>query len=72
MNLGAAFPVAKRIVETLKEEKEVYDALGMKWMEPELREDRGEIEASQEGWIEPPDLLNTMDLNKLMKWCQRK
>ncbi|MBS3907324.1 MAG: DNA polymerase/3'-5' exonuclease PolX [Syntrophaceae bacterium] len=31
-----------------KEEKDVYKALGMKWIEPELREDRGEIEAAQE------------------------
>ena len=31
-----------------KEEKDIYQVLGMKWMEPELREDRGEIEASQE------------------------
>jgi DNA polymerase (family 10) len=32
-----------------KEEKEVYRSLGMDWIEPELREDRGEIEAAQEG-----------------------
>jgi DNA polymerase (family 10) len=31
-----------------KEEKDVYRALGMDWIEPELREDRGEIEAAQE------------------------
>ena len=30
-----------------KEEKEVYQVLGMDWIEPELREDRGEIEAAQ-------------------------
>jgi DNA polymerase (family 10) len=30
-----------------KEEKEVYRSLGMEWIEPELREDRGEIEAAQ-------------------------
>jgi len=30
-----------------KEEKDVYQALGMDWIEPELREDRGEIEAAQ-------------------------
>jgi DNA polymerase (family 10) len=30
-----------------KEEKDVYKALGMEWIEPELREDRGEIEAAQ-------------------------
>ena len=32
-----------------KEEKDVYKVLGMEWIEPELREDRGEIEASQKG-----------------------
>ena len=31
-----------------KEEKDVYKVLGMGWIEPELREDRGEIEAAQE------------------------
>jgi len=31
-----------------KEEKDVYKILGMDWIEPELREDRGEIEAAQE------------------------
>lgn len=31
-----------------KEEGDVYKALGMDWIEPELREDRGEIEAAQE------------------------
>jgi len=30
-----------------KEEQDVYKALGMDWIEPELREDRGEIEAAQ-------------------------
>jgi len=30
-----------------KEEKDVYKAIGMDWIEPELREDRGEIEAAQ-------------------------
>ena len=53
-----------------KEEKEVYDALGMKWMEPELREDRGEIEASQEGHL--PKLVQEAqvkgDLHVHSKW----
>ena len=31
-----------------KEEEDVYRALGMDWIEPELREDRGEIEAANE------------------------
>jgi DNA polymerase (family 10) len=36
-------------------EEEVYEKLGMPWIAPELREDRGEIEASLSG--ELPDLI---------------
>jgi len=43
-----------------KEEKEVYHVLGMEWIEPELREDRGEIEASQEGRL--PKLVQESDI----------
>ena len=43
-----------------KEEKEIYQALGMAWIEPELREDRGEIEASLEGHL--PRLLQESDI----------
>lgn len=32
-----------------KTEEEIYKALGMSWMEPELRENTGEIEAAMEG-----------------------
>jgi DNA polymerase (family 10) len=32
-----------------EEERDVYHSLGMDWIEPELREDRGEIEAAQKG-----------------------
>ncbi|RJP64052.1 MAG: DNA polymerase/3'-5' exonuclease PolX [Candidatus Abyssobacteria bacterium SURF_17] len=32
-----------------KEEKEIYEAIGLQWMPPEIREDRGEIEAAKEG-----------------------
>jgi DNA polymerase (family 10) len=32
-----------------KEERDVYRSLGMEWIEPELREDRGEIETAQKG-----------------------
>jgi DNA polymerase (family X) len=38
-----------------KEERDVYEALGIPWIEPELREDRGEIEAAQEGRL--PELI---------------
>jgi len=53
-----------------KEEKDVYQALGMDWIEPELREDRGEIEASQEGHL--PKLVQEHeikgDLHVHSKW----
>jgi DNA polymerase (family X) len=42
------------------DEKGVYRALGLEWIEPELREDRGEIEASQHHKL--PDLIERKDL----------
>jgi len=42
------------------EEFEVYTLLGMIWIPPELREDRGEIEAAQRG--ELPKLLEKSDI----------
>lgn len=36
-------------------EKAVYNRLGLEWVEPELREDRGEVEAAESG--ELPDLI---------------
>ncbi len=41
-------------------EEEVYAALGLPWIAPELREDRGEIEAAVAG--ELPDLVSVGDL----------
>ncbi len=38
-----------------KKERDVYEALGIPWIEPELREDRGEIEAAREGRL--PELI---------------
>ena len=53
-----------------KEEKDVYGALGMVWIEPELREDRGEIEAAQKGRL--PKLVQESeikgDLHVHSKW----
>ena len=34
-------------------EEEVYELLGMQYIEPELREDRGELEAAREGSLPP-------------------
>ena len=43
-----------------KEEKDVYRVLGMAWIEPELREDRGEIEAARENRL--PKLVREPDI----------
>ena len=43
-----------------KAEEDVYHTLGMDWIEPELREDRGEIEAAQEGNL--PDLIRESEI----------
>ncbi|MEU9045413.1 MULTISPECIES: DNA polymerase/3'-5' exonuclease PolX [unclassified Kitasatospora] len=48
---------AKVVSET---EEEVYAALGLPWIAPQLREDRGEIEAALNG--ELPDLVQESDL----------
>ncbi|HXX35672.1 MAG TPA: PHP domain-containing protein, partial [Thermodesulfobacteriota bacterium] len=53
-----------------KDEEDIYRALGMDWMEPELREDRGEIEAAQKGQL--PKLVQESeikgDLHVHSKW----
>lgn len=41
-------------------EEEVYKKLGLRWMEPELREDTGEIEAAQKGKL--PKLVEMKDI----------
>ena len=41
-------------------EKEIYDQMGLQWMEPELREKRGELEAAAEGRL--PKLIIENDL----------
>src|SRR5438093_7075148 len=41
-------------------EQEVYDRLGMAWIPPELREDRGELAAAAAGAL--PDLITPGDL----------
>jgi len=53
INEYAVFKGEKRVGG--KEERDVYEALGIPWIEPELREDRGEIEAAQEGRL--PELV---------------
>lgn len=43
-----------------KTEQEVYDALGIQWIPPELRENRGEIEAAEQNNL--PDLVELDDV----------
>jgi DNA polymerase (family 10) len=45
-------------------EAEIYEKLGLAYIEPELREDRGEIEAAESG--ELPELLEEKDLKGLI------
>lgn len=42
-------------------EEEVYTALGLPWIPPELREDRGEIQAAQAGQL--PRLIEVKDIH---------
>jgi len=48
------------VVQAGKTEKEVYDQVGLPYIEPELRENRGEVEAAQKD--ELPNLLTLKDL----------
>lgn len=43
-----------------KTEKEVYDQVGLPYIEPELREDQGEVDAAQKNKL--PDLVTVKDL----------
>src|SRR3989304_337729 len=43
-----------------REEKEIYEALGLPYIAPELREDTGEIEAALKGQL--PDLITADDI----------
>ncbi|ELZ03743.1 DNA polymerase/3'-5' exonuclease PolX [Natrialba aegyptia] len=53
---------SQRVGDRLAGETEegMYEALGLDWMPPELRTDRGEIEASESGTL--PDLLTREDI----------
>jgi len=45
---------------TCATEEEVYEALGLPWIPPELREDRGEVQAAKEGKL--PKLIEVEDI----------
>jgi DNA polymerase (family X) len=51
-------PKAKPVAS--KTEEDIYHALGMEWMEPVLREDRGEIEAARTGKL--PKIVQLKDI----------
>jgi DNA polymerase (family X) len=44
--------------EAFETEEEVYERLGMQWIPPELREDRGELQAARRG--ELPELIESI------------
>ncbi|MDD1674053.1 MAG: DNA polymerase/3'-5' exonuclease PolX [Methanomicrobiales archaeon] len=54
------------------EEEDIYRALGLQYIEPELREDRGEVKAAQSGTL--PDLVRSSDvrgdLHVHTKWSE--
>ncbi|MGH3343631.1 MAG: DNA polymerase/3'-5' exonuclease PolX [Carbonactinosporaceae bacterium] len=54
------FDVETRKLVVSKTEEEVYGRLGLPWIPPPLREDRGEIEAALRG--ELPDLVREADI----------
>jgi DNA polymerase (family 10) len=55
---GKPAPVGRRVAGDTEES--VYAAVGLPWIPPELREDRGEIEAAEEGTL--PALLTLADI----------
>jgi DNA polymerase (family 10) len=48
-------------IKLFESERAVYQALGLNYIEPELREDRGEIEASAKGYL--PRLVQEKDIH---------
>ena len=49
-----------RTISTVATEEEVYGQIGLPWIPPEIREDRGEIEAAQQGKL--PNLITLDDM----------
>ena len=58
INEYGVFKGRKRVAG--KTEEEVYKCLGLPWIPPELREDRGEVEAAAEGRL--PQLVSLEDI----------
>ncbi len=57
-------------LRTFSDEEGVYGFLGLAWIPPELREDRGEIEAAREGSLPPLIALDDLrgDLHSHSDW----
>ena len=60
LNEYGLFPRNSEKSEQMKNEKEVFQRLGLSYIPPELREDRGEIEAAEKGAL--PRLITYQDL----------
>jgi DNA polymerase (family 10) len=45
-----------------KTEKEIYNALGMVWIPPEMREDKGEVEAASNAGVSPASTFDLIEL----------
>ena len=60
LNEYGLFSLADDSRITGETEAAIYQALGLSWIEPELRENRGEIEAASQGRL--PDLMTVGDL----------
>ena len=60
INEYGVFPKKKEEAVAGKTEEEVYDIIDLEWVPPELRENRGEIEASEKGNL--PKLISLDDL----------
>jgi DNA polymerase (family X) len=54
------YGLTRDALETLATEEEVYTAVDLPWIPPELREDSGEIEAAEQGRL--PRLISVEDL----------
>lgn len=64
MNEYGLFPGESEKSISCKNEEDIFGALGLSYIPPELREDRGEIQAALEGRL--PTLIQTGDLKGLL------
>lgn len=60
LNEYGVFPEGEDEPIASETEEEMYEALGLKWIPPEMREDRGEVEVSEKDNL--PDLITLDDV----------